>query len=139
MSSEAEGLAHRFHMDIFQEGRLATADEIVSSDFAWHGGMSPGDQRGPDGVKMIANVVAGAFPNRQITHHETMAQGDKVLIRWSMTGKHDGDLMGVPPSGKDITVTGFDLFRIDGGKIVEMWQEMDQMGMMQQIGAIPSD
>lgn len=136
MSGENKELADRFHMDIFQEGRLEVADEILTSDFRWHGGMAPPEQ-GPAGVKQVATAIIGAFPDRQITHHDAIAEGDKVLIRWSMRGTHEGDLMGIPPTGKSITVTGFDYFRIEGGKIAEMWQEADQLGMMQQLGVIP--
>ena len=61
-----------------------------------------------------------------------------MLVRWTARVTHQGDLMGIPPSGKPVTITGFDYFRVAGGKIAQMWQEVDQMGMMQQIGAIPA-
>ncbi|MBI4548667.1 MAG: ester cyclase [Ignavibacteriae bacterium] len=131
-------LAHRFHMDIFQAEKLDVADEILTSDFQWHGGMAPPQEpSGPEGVKRVATVVISAFPDRQITHHDAIAEGDKVLIRWSMSGTHKDDLMGIAPTGKSITVTGFDYFRISDGKIAEMWQEIDQLGMMRQLGVIP--
>jgi steroid delta-isomerase-like uncharacterized protein len=132
-----EQVAHRFHMDIFQEGNLDAADEIVTSDFQWHGGFAP-PEGGPSGVKEVARSVIGAFPDRKITHHDTIAEGDKVLIRWSMTGTHKGELMGIPPTGKPMTITGFDYFRFTSGKIAEMWQEADQLGMMQQLGVLPA-
>jgi steroid delta-isomerase-like uncharacterized protein len=137
----AEGnkaLADRFHMDVFQEENLNVADEILSPDFVWHGALGPGeDQRGPEGTKEVASAVIGAFPDRRITHEDIIAEGDKVLIRWSLSGTHQGELMGIPATGRRVTVTGFDLFRIEGGKIVEMWQEADQLGMMQQLGVVP--
>ena len=138
MSEGNEALAHRFHMDIFQEGNLDAADEILSPDFVWHGGGGPGeDQRGPEPTKQVASGVISAFPDRNITHEDTVAQGDKVLIRWAMTATQEGEFAGIAPTGRRVTLTGFDLFRIEGGKIVEMWQEMDQLGLMQQLGAIP--
>ena len=60
-----------------------------------------------------------------------------MLIRWAATGTQEGELMGIPPTGRQVTLTGFDLFRIEGGRIVEMWQEADQLGMMQQLGVVP--
>ncbi len=139
MTEGNKALADRFHMDVFQEGNLDAADEILSADFAWHGGLGPGeDQRGPEGTKQVASAVIGAFPDRHITHEDTIAEGDKVLIRWALSGTQDGELMGIPPTGRRVTLTGFDLFRIEGGKIVEMWQEADQLGMMQQLGVVPS-
>jgi len=137
VSEANEQVAHRFHMDIFQKGSLDAADEILTDDFHWHGGFAP-PERGPGGVKEVATSVIGAFPDRKITHHDTIAQGDKVLIRWSMTGTHDGELMGIPATGKPMTITGFDYFRIANGKIAEMWQEADQLGMMQQLGVLPA-
>ncbi len=139
MSEQNKALADRFHMDIFQKGEVRAADEILSSEFAWHGGMGPpGSQCGPDGVKQVASAIISAFPDRQITHHDVIAEGDKVLVRWSMTGTQRGDLMGIPATGKQITVTGLDYFRVATGKIAEMWQEVDQLGMMQQLGVIPT-
>jgi steroid delta-isomerase-like uncharacterized protein len=82
--------------------------------------------------------VIGAFPDRKITHHDTIAHGDKVLIRWSMSGTQEGELMGIPATGKSVTITGFDYFRLADGKIAEMWQEADQLGMMQQLGVLPA-
>jgi predicted SnoaL-like aldol condensation-catalyzing enzyme len=85
-------------MDIFQKGEVKAADEILSTEFAWHGGMGPPvSQCGPEGVKQVAGAIIAAFPDRQITHHDVIAEGDKVLVRWSMTGTQKGDLMGIPP------------------------------------------
>ncbi len=138
MSAENEALAHRFHMDIFQEGRMEVADEILSTDFVNHfPGNPPEMRRGPEGVKRLAEAIRGAFPDAKITHHETITEGDKVTLRWSMTGTQDGEMFGVPPTGKSVNITGIDIFRIASGKIVEMWQNWDQMGMMQQLGVIP--
>jgi steroid delta-isomerase-like uncharacterized protein len=135
VSEQNKDLAHRFHMDIFQEGRADVADEILTGDFRWHGSMAP-PAAGPEGVKQMASTIIGAFPDRRIMHHDTIAEGDKVLIRWSMTGTHEGELTGIAPTGKSVTITGFDFFRIEGGKIAEMWQEVDQLGMLQQLGAV---
>lgn len=139
MTDEKKALADRFHMDIFQAGRLEVADEILTPDFAIHGpGYPPEWTRGPEGTKQLATAIVDGIPDRRIAHHETVAEGDLVMIRWSMTGTHDGDLMGVPPTGRPIDVTGFDLFRIESGRIAELWQNWDQLGLMQQIGAIPA-
>ena len=138
MSEGNEALAHRFHMDIFQEGNLDAADEILSPDFVWHGAFSPGeDQRGPQPIKQVASALISSFPDRRITHEDVVAAGDKVLIRWTMTGTQEGEFAGIAPTGRRVTLTGFDLFRIEGDKIAEMWQEADQLGMMQQLSAVP--
>lgn len=137
MTNANEELAHRFHMYVFQTGRLEVADEIVSSSFVWHGGFAPAEQPcGPDGVKQVARAVIAAFPDRKIVHHDAISSGDKVLIRWSMSGTQTGELMGIPPTTRRVTITGFDYFRFEGGKIVEMWQEADQLSMLRQLGVM---
>ncbi|MFL6394670.1 MAG: ester cyclase, partial [Nitrososphaeraceae archaeon] len=82
-------------------------------------------RRGPESVKKIASEIIDAMPDRQITHDDTIAKGDKVMIRWTLTGTTKRELFGIPPSDKPISVIGFDLFRIssEGKKIVEMWQQ----------------
>jgi steroid delta-isomerase-like uncharacterized protein len=122
---ENEALAHRFHMDIFQEGKLEVADEILDSDFVWRNPIIPSElQRGPESVKKIASAAIDAMPDRQITHDDTITKGDKVLIRWTMTGTTKKELFGIPPSDKPTSIIGFDLFHISNeGKITEMWQQ----------------
>lgn len=139
MSQENKTLADRFHLDLFQHGDLAAADELLSPEFAWHGGMAPPPGNpGPVGAKQVASAVVTAFPDRRITHEDIVAEGDRVVIRWKMTGTHQGDLMGIAPTGKSVTVTGFDEFRVADGKIAELWQEVDMLGLMQQLGALPA-
>ena len=122
---ENEAIAHRFHMDIFQEGKLEVADEILASDFVWRNSIIPPElQRGPESVKKIASAVIDAMPDRQITHDDTISKGDKVMIRWTMTGTAKKELFGISPSDKPTSIIGFDLLRISTeGRIVEMWQQ----------------
>jgi steroid delta-isomerase-like uncharacterized protein len=122
---ENESVAHRFHMDIFQKGKLEVVDEIISSDFVWRNPTIPSDlQHGPESVKKIASAVIDAMPDRHITHDDTISQGDEVMIRWTMTGATKRELFGIPPSDTPTTIVGFDLFRISReGKIIEMWQQ----------------
>jgi steroid delta-isomerase-like uncharacterized protein len=119
-----ETLAHRFHTDIFQKRDLAAADDILAKEFIWRNPTIPHDlTRGPDGAKKVASAVIDGMPDLQITHEDTLAKGDKVMIRWTLTGTPKKELFGIPASNKPITLIGFDLFRISGGKIVELWQQ----------------
>lgn len=139
MTDQNTALADRFHMDIFQAGRLDVADEIVAPGFVIHApGYPPEWTQGPEGTKQLAAAIIEGIPDRRIAHHETIAEGDLVMVRWSMTGTHGGELMGVPATGRPIDVTGFDLFRVENGKLAECWQNWDQLGLMQQIGAVPA-
>ncbi len=91
-----EAIAHRFHMNIFQEGKLEMADEIIASDFVWRNPVIPSElQHGPESVKKIASAVIEAIPDRQIIHDDTIAKGDKVMIRWTMTGTTKRELFGI--------------------------------------------
>jgi predicted ester cyclase len=83
-------------------------------------------------------MFLSAFPDTKMTIEDQLAEGDKVTTRWTATGTHTGELMGIPATGKAVTVTGFDITRYSGGKSVEHWGQFDQMGMMQQLGVIPT-
>jgi predicted ester cyclase len=84
-----------------------------------------------------ASVLA-AFPDGRWTVEDQLAEGDKVVTRWSFTGIHRGNLMGIAPTGKQVTTSGVMIDRIVGGKIAEEWEEYDALGMMQQLDAVPS-
>jgi len=124
IEKENEVLAHRFHMDIFQKRKLEVADEIVSSTFILHNPVLPSEiKNGIEGVKRFAMATIDAMPDRQFTHEDAIANGNKVLIRWKLTGKIVKETFGYPPSDKPMVITGFDLFKITNNKIVEMWQQ----------------
>jgi steroid delta-isomerase-like uncharacterized protein len=121
---ENEVLAHRFHMDIFQKRDLSVADQILAPNFVWRNPIVPSElAHGPEGVKKIASTAFDSMPDLKITHDDTLSQGDRVMIRWTMTGTAKKELFGIPASDKPTTVVGFDLFRIGSGRIVEMWQQ----------------
>jgi steroid delta-isomerase-like uncharacterized protein len=82
-------------------------------------------------------MYLGAFPDAEVTIEDQLAEGDKVVTRWTGRGTHQGELMGVPPSGNRVEVPGITISRIEGGKIVEEWENYDALGMMQAIGAVP--
>jgi steroid delta-isomerase-like uncharacterized protein len=87
---------------------------------------------------MLVTVYRNAFPDVHFTIDEQIAEGDKVVTRWTGHGTHKGELAGIPATGKSATVTGMGVDRIVNGKIVESWGIFDQFGMMQQLGVIPA-
>src|SRR3954471_4897397 len=118
-----KALALRYHNDIFQKGKLEVADEILSPNFVLHNPVLPEELRkGPEGTKKYASTVIAAVPDRKLVNDDIFAKGDKVLVRWTLSGTNTGPLFGNPPTGKPYVATGFDLFRISNGKIAEMWQ-----------------
>lgn len=119
-----QALALRYHNEIFQKGKLEVADEILSNDFVIHNPVLPKELRnGPGGTKKYASAIISAVPDRKLIHDDIFAKGDKVLIRWTNSGTNTGPLFGNPPTGKPYVATGFDLFCISNGKIVELWQQ----------------
>ncbi len=136
-------LVDRFRTEMFGHGRFEVADEILSSDFTAHIAGFPEEwQRGPEGAKRIAREMWEAFPDVEFTHELVFARGGKVVDLWTMTGSHQGEIFGVPYSGNRVHVTGVDIFLVSptgpGGKIVEMWSNWDQWGLLTQLGAVPA-
>lgn len=140
MSTQAnKAVARRFLEEVFGQGTLAVADEIVAQDHVDHGpGALPGLPPGPDGSKIVVTAYRNAFPDIQFTIDEQIAEGVTVVTRWTAQGTHKGDLAGIPVTGKSAAVTGVSVDRIVDGKIVESWGIFDQFGMMQQLGVIPA-
>ena len=119
-----EELALRYQNDIFQEGKLEVADEVLSLDFVIHNPNLPEELRkGAEGVKKYASALIAAVSDRNLVQDDVFAKGDKVLIRWSNSGTSIGPLLNHKPTGKRHFATGFDLFRISNGKIAELWQQ----------------
>ena len=115
---------------------LAEHDDIYGENLVGHfSGMPPVDR---DLHRQFGLGTFSAFPDLKRPVEDLVAEGDKVVARWSSRGTHDGDFMGVPPTGRTVTTTGITIFRLEDGKIVEEWSESDMLGMLQQVGAIPT-
>ena len=134
-SEQNEAVGHRWHLEVVQEGNTGLADQILNPDVLIH--VNGQESRGVDAAKQLATALKTAFPDIRITHHEAIVSGDRVAIRWTSDQTHGGDYFGTPASGKRIQIEGLDLFHIRDGKIAEMWIEFDNLGILQQMGAIP--
>lgn len=137
MSEENKALVRRSFEEVWNDKNLDALDEIVAADAVDHS-RPPGFPQGVEGSKAFIGMYLSAFPDTKMTIEDMIAAGDKVITRWVATGTHDGELMGIPPTGKHVTVTGMGIDRISGGKIVESWGEFDALGMMQQLGVVPT-
>ena len=113
-------------------------DELISSDYVGYDPALPEPIRGPQGSRDNFSQYREGFEGAHITVKDQIAEGDTVATRWEGRGRHTGEIMGIPPTGKDIVVEGLNLSRIKDGKIVEEWTNWDTLGMLQQIGAIPT-
>src|SRR5205085_11663780 len=114
------------------------ADALFTTTFVVHDPMArPRLAAGPQGMKDFQAPFFAAFPDVQFTVEDQIAEGDKVVARWTARGTHRGEVMGIAPTGKHVTVTGIAIWRIEEGKMAEMWQNWDALGLLQQLGGIP--
>ncbi len=136
--SEANKIVSRRLVDeAFNQGKFDVIEELVAPTFVNHD-PATGDSKGPQGTRELIEGYRSAFPDIKITVEEQIAEGDLVATRWTATGTHKGELMGIAPTGKESTVTGVTIDKIKDGKIVESWNNWDTLGMMQQLGVIPA-
>jgi steroid delta-isomerase-like uncharacterized protein len=133
---ENKALVRRFVEGFWNEGNTAAVDELMASDAEIH--MPTGEVVSPDGLKSFAVTFRESFPDWHSTFEELIGEGDRVAERWTGRGTHRGGLQGVPPTGKRLEGPGSVFYRIVDGKIVEFRAQFDMMGLMQQLGAIPS-
>jgi steroid delta-isomerase-like uncharacterized protein len=124
--------------EVFNRGNMSKADDFLASDFVEREVLPPGIPSNREGVKLLASALRSAFPDFKATIDDMVAEGDKVVVRQTWSGTHKGEFMGIPPTGKSVSFGVIDIIRIAGGKGVEHWGQMDSMGMMEQLGAIPA-
>ncbi|HZU02399.1 MAG TPA: ester cyclase [Ktedonobacteraceae bacterium] len=138
MSTEDnKALVNRYFHAAWNQGNPAVIDELFAATFQAHNPAVPnGGSR--EGFKQFNSVFRSAFPNLRISQDDVIAEGDQVVTRFTVHGTHQGELQGIPPTGKQMTITGIEIVRVSGGKIVEAWSEFDQLGMLQQLGVIPA-
>ena len=138
MSEENKALARRVADDIVNPANVDAVDEIYAPHYVLHDPNTPEDVHGVEGIREFFASTFDAFPDTEISIEELIAEGDKVVMRWTSRGTHQGEFLGLPPSGKRVEVAGVTISRIEGGKIVEDWELTDTLGLMQQLGAIPA-
>ena len=137
-AEENKAIVRRIDAEVWNKGNLDLIGELIADDFVLTIVGAPEQLRGPQGFKEFVTSYRSAFPDLRITEDEQIAEGDLVVTRWTATGTHQGDLMGLPPTGKQATVSGIHVDRFAGGKAVESWGIFDQLGLLQQLGAIPA-
>jgi predicted ester cyclase len=123
--------------EIFNNKKLALIDEYVASDMIDHS-APPGLPPGIEGYRLKLGMFTNAFPDLHLAYDHLIVEGDMVAGRFTLTGTQQGDFAGIPATGKQVSVTGHDFGRVVDGKLVEHWVEMNTLGMMQQLGVIPS-
>jgi steroid delta-isomerase-like uncharacterized protein len=120
---------------LWRTGNMDLLDTIFPDTFVNH---TPGMPPGREGFKQVLPAYLTAFPDLTITPEDMIAEGDKVVLRLTSRGTHQGEMMGIPPTGRPITVSEIHIYRIADGQVVERWGVFDALGMLQQIGAVPA-
>jgi len=129
-------LMRRWFQEVWNEGRIQTVHDLLSPDVVAKGHRG-GDAeiRGPEEFAKFVSEIRGAFPDVKVKVEDILAADDKVVLRWSAIMTHTGDNLGLPATGRTVRTQGITIVRIVNGKIVEGWDNWDQLGMLEQIGA----
>lgn len=129
----------RLYDEVFNQGNFDVADELIGPNVVEHQqqpGVAP-DAAGPELVKQIARFFRSSFPDLHIAVDDLIAEGDRVAARLTIAGTHQGEMLGIPPTGKRVEVSSIDIIRFEDGKAAEHWGETDILSMMQQLGVVP--
>ena len=137
MSTEDnKALIRRGIEEVWNRKNVAIVDEIAAADYVSHNPAMT--THGLEQYKQLVTMYLAAFPDLHLTIEDQIAEGDKVVIRWTAHGTHKGNFMGIPPTGKEAVVTGITIDRFANGKSVEAWNNSDDLGLLQQLGVIPA-
>jgi steroid delta-isomerase-like uncharacterized protein len=132
--SDNETLVRRFFAEVFNQGDLEAVETFIHPQHENHDPTAPEVPTGPEGVRRLVELYRSAFPDIHFEHEDVVDVGDKVAHRWTFTGTHRGEIMGVEPTGRKVTVQGIEINRIADGKIAESWAISDALGMLEQLG-----
>ena len=136
MTTEANrALVLRFYEEVWNRGNVDAAREVFAPDYVRHDLRPSAALPGPDGQVKIAAEFRAAFPDLRMTVDLIVAEDDLVAARWTTSGTHTGPWADVAPTGAQVTFSGMNVFRVREGKVVELWNHRDDLGVMEQLGA----
>ncbi len=130
-------IVERIHAEAFSEGEYDVLDEVFAEDFVQHGPGTGVEYHGAEEVKEMIDMYRSAFPDLTFTNDEIIVEGDTLAVRYTASGTHEGEFQGVEPTGETVELTNTTFVHFEDGKLSEVWPCVDQLGLMQQLGAIP--
>jgi len=130
-------LIQRFYDEGWNANNLDVYDELVTDDFVDHQAV-PGLPPGREGFKLLNVMFRSAFPDVYVAVENIVADDDKVGCRWRSGGTHQGELFGIPATGKTVEITATVFYRVEDGRLAEGWINRDDLGLMRQLGVVPS-
>lgn len=134
---ENKALNRRFVEEVINQGNIDAIDKLLDPGVVDHA-TPPGFPAGREGAKQFATMIRSAFPDVHLTIEDMIAEGDKVVVRSTWSGTHQGEFMDIPATGRRVTVSAIDISRVADGRMVEHWEQSDALGLMQQLGVVPS-
>lgn len=134
--AENEEIVRRLVAEVWVEGNLDLVDELVADDFVGHSNLVPGPIHGRDEYTRFISKISAGLSDAEYTFEDVIARDDKVAVRGSSTGVHDGEFRGIEPTGKEIEIEGMYIARIEDGRIVESWGQNDMLGALRQLGVV---
>ena len=138
MSEQNKVTMQRIYEEVWNQGKFEVLDEVVSSDYVGHLPTPPGAPSGREGLRWLIQMYRTAFPDIHVQVADQFAEGEKVLTRITIQGTHQGQFMGIAPTNKKIEVGALVVTRFKDGQNVEGWAELDRLGLMQQLGVVPT-
>lgn len=138
MSSEQNKITiRRFYDEVLNQENKAVIDELMAANVIIHDPFT-GITTGPDSFRQLLHIFDTAFPGHRVTVAEVVAEGDLVSVLHTHIATHTGSFMGLPGTGKQVQVEGLELFRLENGRIVEFWRKDDNVGLLMQLGMLPT-
>ncbi len=135
MTADNKALNRRFVEEVINQGNIEAIDELIDPGVVDHA-VPAGFPTGREGAKQFFAMMRSAFPDLHLTIEDMIAEGDKVVMRSTWSGTHQGEFMGIPATGRRVTVSAIDISRVADGRIVEHWEQSDALGLMQQLGVV---
>ncbi len=137
MSTTMKTVIEQFFGAIFSQGQLALIEQTTNPNYHLHLPGGP-DVQGQEALRQFVTMYRTAFPDLHFTLEDQVVEGDKIVTRWTVQGTQHGSLLGIPPTGKKVKVTGITISRMEDGKMTEVWVNWDMLGVLQQIGVVPA-
>jgi len=136
IGANKETVLRKWYQELWDKWNLAIADDLFTADYCLHlsGVPAPADR---NTTKQIVAMFSAAFPDLRHTVDEMIAEGDTVAARWIVEGTHRGDFQGIPATGRQVKLSGTTVHHLKEGKITETWLTVDNLDLLQQLGAIP--
>jgi steroid delta-isomerase-like uncharacterized protein len=137
MSEQNKTAVRRLFNELWNQGNLQVADELIAPTYTHHDSSSPDFGKGPESEKKRVNLYRTAFQDFRLNIEDLYDEGETIVARWSCRGVHKGELNGIAPTGKQFAITGVTIARFTNGKIVEGYVNWDALGLMRQLGVVP--